>query len=34
MDVPAMMDCGTELRAKLKEMKMPGKVYVCLLDEV
>jgi hypothetical protein len=34
MDVPAMMDCGTELRAKLKEMKMPGKIYVCLLDEV
>jgi hypothetical protein len=34
LDVPAMMDCGTELRAKLKGMKAPWKIYVCLLDEV
>jgi hypothetical protein len=34
LDVPAMMECGTELREKLKEMKAPGKMYVCLLDKV
>jgi hypothetical protein len=34
LDVSAMMQCGTELRAKLKGMRIPGKIYVCLLDKV
>jgi hypothetical protein len=34
LDVPDSDECGTVLRHRLKAMKLPGKVYVDVLDKV
>jgi hypothetical protein len=34
LDVPAVLDCGLELRERLREMTMPGKVYIAILEEI
>jgi hypothetical protein len=34
LDVPILTECGTDLRRRLKCMKVPGKVYVAVLDEI
>jgi hypothetical protein len=34
LDVPDSNECGTALQQRLKGMRMPGKLYVAVLDEV
>jgi hypothetical protein len=34
LDVPDSGECGAKLRLRLKSMKMPGKLYVGILDEI
>jgi hypothetical protein len=34
LDVPDSGECGASLRVRLKAMRMPGKVYVTVLDEI
>jgi hypothetical protein len=34
LDIPVLEECGTELRARMKGMRMPGKVYGALLSEI
>jgi hypothetical protein len=34
LDIPAIEECGTELRARMKGMRMPGKIYGALLSEI
>jgi hypothetical protein len=34
LDIPVQEECGSALRARMKEMRMPGKIYGALLSEV
>jgi hypothetical protein len=34
LDIPAMEECGTALRERMKTMRIPGKVYGALLAEI
>jgi hypothetical protein len=34
LDVPIVTECGTDLRRRLKCMKVPGNIYVAVLDEI
>jgi hypothetical protein len=33
LDISAIEECGTELRARMQEIRMPGKIYGALLSE-